>query len=187
MPITALDPHTALIVVDLQKGTTSRPTAHPIDQVVARAAELVSAFRGRGLPVVLARFDPSTSAPRRSELGGAPGTVPPEFAEFVPDISATDQDIVVTKGGWSAFTGTGLAPTLRERGVTQVVLAGVATTFGVESTARSAHDEGFHVTVATDAVTDPVAESHERAVRGLFRILGETGETADIVNALGQP
>lgn len=88
-----------------------------------------------------------------------------------------------TRQGWDAFHGTGLDALLRERGVTQVVLAGLATGFGVESTARSAHDLGYHVVLVTDAMTDPGAERHEAAVRGLFPALGETTTTAQLLAA----
>jgi isochorismate hydrolase len=78
---------------------------------------------------------------------------------------------------------------LKERGVTQVVIAGVATSFGVESTARQAYDDGYNVTLAIDAMTDVRAESHEHSVTRVFPVLGETGSTADILallDAIGQ-
>lgn len=65
------------------------------------------------------------------------------------------------------------------------VLAGIATSIGVESTARSAYEHGYHVTVATDAVTDMSAEAHENSVERIFPRLGETGTTAAIIKLLG--
>ena len=53
MPLTTLDPKTALIVIDLQKGVVGLPTAHPTVDVVKRTAALADAFRHHGLQVVL--------------------------------------------------------------------------------------------------------------------------------------
>lgn len=187
MPISALDPNTALVVIDLQQGTTAYPSAHPITNVITNAVALAAAFRGNGLPVVLVRFDPSQTPAGRTELGGPRGPVPPEFMEFVPELAPQTGDIVVTKGAWSALAGTDLADTLARRGVTQLVLAGVATSFGVESTARQAYDAGFNVTIAVDAITDPRAESHEHSVNGVFRVLGEAATTDEILALLTGP
>ena len=69
-------------------------------------------------------------------------------------------------------------------GVTQVVIAGVATSYGVESTAREAYDLGYHVTVAADAITDPTPEGHSHALNRVFPVLGQTGTTAEIIAML---
>ncbi len=53
MSLTQLDDISALVVIDLQKGIVGVPTAHPADEIVARAARLAQAFREHGLPVVL--------------------------------------------------------------------------------------------------------------------------------------
>ncbi|MFT4218028.1 MAG: cysteine hydrolase [Micropruina sp.] len=184
MPITTLDPAAALIVVDLQQGTTAAQTAHPIEGVIDNAERLAAAFRERGLPVVLVRYDPAQAPVGRTELGGRMPEVPPGFTDPVAGLPSGPGDLVVTKGGWSAFAGTGLHDQLAGLGVTQVVLAGVATSFGVESTARAAYDLGYHVTVVTDAITDRIPDAHERCVAGVFRVLGETGSTDDVIALL---
>ncbi|MFT4221311.1 MAG: cysteine hydrolase [Microbacterium sp.] len=184
MPITTLDPATALIVIDLQKGTTAAQTAHAVEGVIDNAARLVDTFRRRGLPVVFVRFDPSQAPTGRAELGGRLPEVPADFTEFVPELQPAPDDLVVTKGPWSAFSGTGLQEKLAARGITQVVLTGVATSFGVESTARAAYDLGYNVTIVTDATTDRIPDAHDRSVAGVFRILGETGTTDDVLALL---
>ncbi|MFT4214612.1 MAG: isochorismatase family cysteine hydrolase [Microbacterium sp.] len=184
MPITTLDPATALIVIDLQKGTTAAPMAHPVESVIGNAARLAAAFRERGLPVVLVRFDPAQAPTGRAELGGRMPEVPPQFTEFVVGLQPALGDLVITKGPWSAFSGTGLHDELAARGVTQVVLVGVATSFGVESTARAAYDLGYNVSIVTDAITDRFPDAHERCVAGVFRILGETGTADDVIAQL---
>ena len=91
---------------------------------------------------------------------------------------------MVTKRTWSAFAGTRLDELLRARDVTQLVIVGVATSFGVESTARDAYDAGFNLTFAVDAITDLRAESHDHSLARVFPVLAETGSTADVLAAL---
>ncbi|MBI0384557.1 isochorismatase family protein, partial [Streptomyces albiflaviniger] len=94
-------------------------------------------------------------------------------------------DIVVTKHTWGAFHGTDLDLQLRRRGATQVVLGGIATSIGVESTARAAYAHGYHVTLATDAMTDMDADAHRNSVEKIFPRLGETDSTDAIIGLLG--
>ena len=91
---------------------------------------------------------------------------------------------MVTKRARSAFADTGLEAWLRQQGVTQVVIAGVSTSAGVESTARQAFDQGFHVTFAVDAMTDTSAEVHEHSLTRVFPRLGERGTVAEIISLL---
>ncbi|MEU7581265.1 isochorismatase family protein [Streptomyces sp. NPDC041068] len=183
MTATVLDPTTALVLVDLQKGITALPTVHPSQQIVERAAVLADAFRERGLPVVLVRV--TGGAPGRTEAPARGGEPPADWAELVPELGRGDGDIVVTKQQWGAFYGTDLDLQLRRRGVTHVVLAGIATSIGVESTARAAHEHGYHVTVAVDAVTDLDADAHRNSVEKIFPRLGETDTAEAIVKLLG--
>ena len=93
-------------------------------------------------------------------------------------------DHLVTKRTWGAFTNTELETHLRQSGVTQVVIAGVATSAGVESTARHAHELGFNVALAVDAMTDMSADAHHNSITRIFPRLGETGTTPEIVDLL---
>lgn len=185
MALTTLDPKPAFIVIDLQKGIVGLPVAHPIDTVLGNAASLASAFRRHDLPVVLVNV--VGGAPGRTEAGwsrsGQP--FPPDWAELADELDAQPSDIRVTKRRWGAFHGTSLDVQLRDLGVTQVVLAGVATSAGVESTARAAHEHGYHVVLATDAMTDGDAEMHRNSVERIFPKLGETATTAEILAMLG--
>lgn len=184
MALTVLDPRTALVVIDLQKGITGLPTAHPAEDVLEHSAELAAAFRAHGLPVALVNV--TGGAPGRTESGGAgSGERAADWAELREELGAGPDDILVTKKTWGAFHGTGLDMELRRRGVTQVVLAGIATSIGVESTARAAHEHGYHVAVATDAVTDMDADAHRHAVEKVFPRLGETGTSEEVRALLG--
>jgi nicotinamidase-related amidase len=184
MPLSTLDPKTALIVIDLQKGVVTIPVAHPIDEIVQRSATLAAAFRKHGLPVVLVNVD--GGAPGRTETGPPAGaTRPADWAELVQELDPQPSDLKVTKRTWGAFHGTDLDAQLQAHGVTQVVVTGVATSAGVESTARAAHEHGYNVVLATDAMTDRSADAHANSVEQIFPRLGETATTTEILEKLG--
>ncbi|HSZ50503.1 MAG TPA: isochorismatase family protein [Caulobacteraceae bacterium] len=183
MALTALDPNTALLVVDLQKGIVGLPSIHPIGAVVERARALLDAFRARHLPVVL--INAAGVAPGRTEQPARPPKQLPEgFTDFIPELDLQPDDIVVTKRTWGAFATTDLEARLKSIGVTQVVVVGVATGTGVEATARQAFEAGFNVTLALDAMTDVRAEAHDHSLRTVFPRLGETGTAQDIIQLL---
>jgi len=185
MPVSKLDPRTALIVVDLQKAVLSFPSAHPIANLVNNARALAAAFRRHSLPVVLVNV--VGMAPGRAEQGYSGGALPPDFAELIPALDVQPHDHLVSKKTWGAFTGTDLGHYLESAGVTQVVICGVATSIGVESTARQAYELGYNVTLAVDAMTDLNADAHVNSIERLFPRLGETGTTQDIVALLDRP
>jgi nicotinamidase-related amidase len=183
MAITTLDPKTALIVIDLQKGIVGMSAAHPGTDVVKRAAALAEAFRRHRLPVVLVNVD--SLAPGRTEQQ-APNLAafPADWTELVPELNRQPEDHTATKRTWGAFTNTGLNEHLKSLGVTQVVIAGIATSAGVESTARQGHELGYHVTLAVDAMTDRSTEAHTNSITRIFPRLGETGTTQEITALL---
>ncbi|WP_037605910.1 isochorismatase family protein [Streptacidiphilus rugosus] len=181
MNATVLDPNSALILIDLQKGISAFAAEHGGAEVIANSERLASAFRARGLPVVLVNV--TGGALGRTSMPRPQGERPADWAELV--IPAQSGDITVTKQTWGAFHNTALDAELRGRGVTQVVVAGIATSMGVESTARAAHEHGYHVTVASDAVTDPDRVSHEHSLTRVFPKLGETGTTDELIKLLG--
>jgi len=182
MTFTTLDPKTALIVIDLQKGLVGYPTIHPIGGVLSAATVLASAFRRRGLPVVLVNV--TGGAPGRTERSHSTEGLPADWADLVPELDAQPNDLLITKKTWGAFTNTDLEARLKALGVTQLVLAGIATSIGVESTARHAYELGFNVTLALDAMTDLSLEAHDNSVARIFPRLGETGSAQEIVDLL---
>jgi nicotinamidase-related amidase len=182
MTVTTLDPKTALIVIDLQKGIVSLPVAHAIAEVVTRARTLTDAFRAHGLPVVLVNV--TGGAPGRTERPRTSGPFPDGWTDLIPELDRQPSDIVVTKRTWGAFASTNLDEQLKALGVTQVVIVGVATATGVESTARQAYEQGFNVTLAIDAMTDMRPEAHDYSIAQVFPRLGETGTTQEIVDLL---
>ncbi len=180
-----LDPVPALVVIDLQKGITGMPTAHPAAEIIGRAARLARAFRERGLPVVLVHV--IAPPPGRIDAGPRKFSFAADWAELVPDLDQQPADHVVSKRSWGAFIGTSLDEYLRARGVTQIVLTGISTSAGVESTARSAYDYGYNVALVVDAMTDRDAESHRNSVEKIFPRLGETDTTENVLNLLNSP
>src|SRR3954451_17610245 len=156
MPVTKLDNITALILIDLQSGIVSSQTAHPAVEVVRNASVLADAFRRHRLPVVLVNV--VGTAPGRVEQSQNLAGLPAGWSDLVPELNQRPSDYRITKRTWGAFTNTGLEAKLKQLGVTQVVIAGISTSIGVESTARFAYELGFNVTLAVDAMTDTSAE-----------------------------
>ncbi|MFF5227928.1 isochorismatase family protein [Dactylosporangium sp. NPDC000521] len=162
---------TALIVVDLMPRIVEQDMGpHRGADVVARAAELATAARNAGGTVVLVRVERPNVAEQ------------PPGSGFVPEMEPQDGDVVIVKRTIGAFYGTGLADRLRERGVDTVVMAGIATTMGVESTARAAADHGFEVVFAADAMSGMTAAEHEHALTVTLPRFGAVHDTAHVVN-----
>jgi nicotinamidase-related amidase len=183
MPLTTLDPNTALIVIDLQKGVLNGNFIHPIGEVIDRTCALIDVFRAKNLPVVL--INVAGQAPGRTEQGPRIITSFSEgWTDLLPQLDRQPSDIVVTKRSRGAFATTDLERQLKARGVTQVVVTGVATSGGVEATARQAYEQGFNVSLALDAMTDVRKEAHEYSIRSVFPRLGETGSTQEIISLL---
>lgn len=180
MPLTKLDSTPALVVIDLQKGIVGLPTA--AGEIISRSAQLARAFRERGLPVVLVNV--TGAAPGRTDAGPHKFAFPADWSEFVSELEQHPDDHIVTKQRWGAFIGTSMDGYLRQRGVTQVVLTGVATSIGVESTARSAYDHGYNVALVVDAMTDMDLDAHRHSVEKIFPRLGETAKTDDVLKLL---
>ncbi len=189
MPVTTIDARTALLVVDLQTGVVRSAAgrlageAPSMAQVLDRARALIDAFRRHGLPVVL--INVAGGAPGRTdEPARFSGPLPEGFADFVPELGQRPDDLTVTKHSWGAFAGTDLDARLRAMGITQVIVVGVATGTGVESTARQAFEQGYNVTLAVDAMTDMRASAHRYSLENVFPRLGETGTAQDVIDHL---
>ena len=176
-----LDKNAALILIDLQKGVVAAapPSAA---EVVARASQLARAFRERGLPVVLVNV--AGRAPGRTDAGPPKMSFPPDWTELVPELDQQPGDYLVTKHRLGAFIGTQLDVYLRQHGVTQIVLAGISTSIGVESTARNAFDLGYNVAFVTDAMTDRDPDNHRHSVEKIFPRLGENARTDEVLTML---
>jgi nicotinamidase-related amidase len=179
MPLTKIDSVAALLVIDLQKGIVGMQTApYPADEIVARTAQLARAFRGRGLPVVLVNV--TAAAPGRTDAGPRKFAFADDWPEFAPELQRQAGDYVVSKKSPGAFIGTALQDILRQRGVTQIFLAGIATSMGVEATGRSAYDHGYNVVYVLDA------QVHRHSAEKIFPRTGETATTQEVLTMLNQ-
>lgn len=179
MTLSTLDTISALVVIDTQKGIVSLPTVHPSADIVDRIRQLTQAFRKRNLPVILVNV--AGLAPGRTETGMKGFNPPAEWIELIDELEHQPEDHLITKHRWGAFHGTALDDLLRGSGATQVVLAGIATSMGVESTARSAYDLGYNVALAVDAMTDLNHDAHKHSVEKIFPMLGEISTTDEVL------
>jgi nicotinamidase-related amidase len=186
-----LDPRTtALVLIDLQNRVVSMPVAPRSGQdVVAAASKLLEAFRSRGALVVLVRvafhdgrdlLQPQADEPSPLRAG----ELPPDWAELVPQLAPRPGELVITKHQWGAFYGTELDLQLRRRGIRTIVLSGIATNIGVESTARDAYERGYEQVFVEDAMADRSGEAHAFVVKTVFPRIGRVRSTADVVAAL---
>jgi nicotinamidase-related amidase len=186
-----LDPRTtALLLIDLQQGIVGRPFApRSGGEVVQNAARLAAVFRAAGATVVLVRvafhpdFKDFLNVPVDAPAGFSPGALPANWAEYSPEMGPQPGDVLITKRQWGAFHGTELDLQLRRREVRTLVVGGIITNIGVESTARSAYEHGYAQVLVEDAMTSSSAELHDFAVRHIFPRLGQVRSTEQVLAA----
>jgi len=181
----------ALVAVDLQEGILRVPfVPHSAASVLKNGVRLAKSFREIGAPVVLTRvtwaadFADALAQKVDRPVPMPPGGLPADWAELSAELKVAPSDIVITKRQWNAFHGTELDLQLRRRGIKTVVLCGIATNMGVESTARTAYELGYQVVFAEDAMSSVAPGMHEFAVQGLLPMLGLVRTTEQIIGAL---
>jgi nicotinamidase-related amidase len=185
-----LDPATtALVLIDLQQGILPYAKA-PYDDaaVMARAVPLAAAFHARRAPVVRVKvgFSADGGDVLKSvvDAPNPPAPVPADWLDDPTDLPTRPGDIAILKRQWGAFHGTELDLQLRRRGIRTLVLAGIATAVGVESTARVAWELGYDLVFAEDATSGPDAAMHANSFGKVFPRLGRVRKTADVLAAL---
>jgi nicotinamidase-related amidase len=182
----------ALVVIDIQKGIVALGKLEPNSpaEVVANVSKLVSKFREMGLPVFLVHvgfidgkevLHPMLDQPPQWGSGSAR---PADWMDFVDEIKPTQRDIVITKRQWGAFYGTELDLQLRRRKIETIVLCGVSTNMGVETTARDAHQYGYNQVFATDAMAANSKDEHEASIKHVFPKIGLLRTTSEIISAM---
>jgi nicotinamidase-related amidase len=182
---------TALVVIDLQKGVLSMPAEpHTGQEVVGNAARLARTFRKHQMPVFLVHVTPSADMKDRlspvadSETWrGSPATA--DWSEIIPELEPQRGDFIITKRQWGAFYGTELDLQLRRRRIDTIVLCGISTAYGVESTARFAYEYGYQQIFVEDAMSARTREEHDHAVRVIFPRIGRVRKTEEVLKALG--
>ena len=146
---------------------------------------MAQAFREKGATVVYAHvlLDQMVRTPADRPRPSA-GDLPPDASEIVPEAGLQPGDLVVTKRQPGAFYGTDLDQLLRRRGIETIVLGGIATNIGVESTARAAQDIGYALVFAEDAMATGDAAMHRFAVESIFPTMGRVRRVDEIVAML---
>jgi nicotinamidase-related amidase len=179
---------TALVLIDLQNGIMGRTLApYSSSDVVARGAQLAAALRAKGGTVVYVRVDLTDMLhlPVDAPTWDPNAPPPPAVAsELVPDSGYQAGDLVITKRHWGAFYGTELDQQLRRRRIRTIMLGGVATNFGVESTARAAHDRGYELIFVEDAMSSLSAEAHGFVVENIFPRMGRVRRMEQVLTEL---
>ena len=181
---------TALVMIDLEHGIVGRELApYKGTEVVQRCAGLAEQFRRAGGTVVYVHvmLDELLRLPADRPMMPPDAPRPPKQAsELVPEAGYQEgKDILITKRQWGAFHGTPLDQLLRRAGVQTIVMAGIATNFGVESTARGAIEHGYAVVFAEDAMTTMSREMQEFAVKNVFPVIGRVSSAAEVEAAIG--
>ena len=187
-----LDPAaTALVLIDVQKGTLALPLApHPPGTVVANSVRLASRFAQAGATVIFVRVGFSEDyADRPSGVTDIPmvlppGGFPPDWSEPAAELGPIRPDVVIRKRQWSAFHGTELDLQLRRRRIAHVVIGGLMTNFGVESTARDAWQHNYGTIVAEDASSSLSADLHAFAIRHTLPRVSQVRSTDEILAGL---
>lgn len=182
---------TALVLIDVQNGTLAMPMApHGPRDIIERSATLARHCAAAGVTVVLVRVAFAENyADRPHSLVDAammlpPGGMPAAWWEFPAEIAAIKADVLVTKRQWSAFYGTELDLQLRRRGITTIILGGLMTNFGVESTARDAWQHNYSVVLAEDVSSSLNAEMHNFAIANTLPRVAMVRPAAEIMAAL---
>jgi nicotinamidase-related amidase len=185
----SFDPQAAaLVLIDLQHSNVGRALApYSGDQVVEHCVRLATKLREHGGTVVYVRVNVHellhlpADAPLRAPDAPPP---PPDASELVAQAGFQPTDILVTKRQWGAFYGTDLEQQLRRRGIRTVLLGGIATNMGVESTARAAFDMGYELVFVEDAMTSLNDDAHRFVTQNIFPRMGRVRSTADVLAAL---
>ncbi|PJI38700.1 hydrolase [Ferrovibrio sp.] len=188
-----LDPRsTALVLIDLQKGIMPLARGpHTVDTVLQNAAALTQRARGLNMPVVLVRVGWSAGygdMPRQPvdlPIAAPPDALPDSWFELAPELDAQPADILILKRQWNAFHGTELDLQLRRRGVVTMILGGISTNLGVESTARAGWEHGYNVVLAEDACSAVHGDAaHRFSIETIMPRVSRVRRSRDILSAL---
>lgn len=184
---------TALVVIDLQNGIANRErklSPYPADQVIENASRLVQAFTAKGAFAVLVRVSSidGKDMPRpETDLNMPSPSFQEGWDDFVPQLACFQNVHRVTKRQWGAFYGTDLDLQLRRRGIDTVVLCGISTGIGVDTTAREAYQHGYHQIFVEDAMAARTREEHDYVCQCIFPRIGRIRTTSQVVELLLRP
>ncbi|MBV7272410.1 hydrolase [Clostridium sp. PL3] len=180
----------ALVLIDLQNGITAReisPSPYTSEEVIQNASKLVNAFSEKGAFIVLVRvstIDGKDMVRPKTDLKASGMKYPEGWDNLVPEIADTKNAHIITKRQWGAFYGTDLDLQLRRRGIDTIILGGISTNIGVDTTAREAYQHGYNQIFVEDAMTAVTKEEHEYVCKYIFPRIGKIRTTKEIVSSL---
>ncbi|MBW7454748.1 isochorismatase family protein [Paenibacillus sepulcri] len=181
---------TALVVIDLQNGIAApgrQCAPNSVEQVIGQASKLVEAFTEKGAFVVLVRvstLDGKDMLMPKTDAKPNAMQWPEGWDNLIPELSDFKNAHVVTKRQWGAFFGTDLDLQLRRRGIDTVVLCGISTSIGVDTTAREAFQHGYNQVFVEEAMTATAQEEHDYVVKTIFPRMGKIRTTEEVVLAM---
>ena len=185
-----LEPRTtAAVIIDLQTAIVAMSGPHG-PPAVENCQAIADALRLAGGYVVWVRvgfapdFSDALVQPADQPAARPEGGLPPEWMAFDPTVTVDPADHHVTKHQWGAVYGTDLELQLRRRGIKTVIMGGISTNFGVESTARELWELNYSLVFAEDAMASRTPEMHRFPVENIFPRMGLVRSTADILGAL---
>ncbi|MFL0167005.1 MULTISPECIES: hydrolase [Clostridium] len=178
----------ALVLIDLQNGIAGRELSpHTSEEVLQNASKLVKAFSDKGAFIVLVRvstIDGKDMVKPKTDLKATGMKYPEGWDNLVPEIADTKNAHIVTKRQWGAFYGTDLDLQLRRRGIDTIILGGISTNIGVDTTAREAYQNGYNQIFVEDAMTAVTKEEHDYVCKYIFPRIGKLRSTKEIVSSL---
>jgi nicotinamidase-related amidase len=180
---------TAIVVIDLQKGIASLPAEpHSAKEVVDNTVKLLIALRENNAAIFLVHVTRSSDLKDAlhpvSEASFPMRTFSQDWSDYLPELNIQPTDFLITKHQWGAFYGTELDLQLRRRGIDTIILCGISTNFGVESTARFAYELGYNQIFVEDAMSSSIKEAHEATIKYIFPRLGLIRNTDDVLAAI---
>lgn len=177
---------TALVLIDLQNAILSRDTKpYTALAVTQRCRAMAEAFRAKGGTVVYVRvlLDKVLSLPVDEPMS-LPKELPAAASEIAEAAGMQSGDLLISKRHWGAFAQTPLEEELRKRGIGTVVLGGISTNIGVESTLRQGTGLGFAFITVEDACSTSTPEMQKFAFTTIFPRLSRVRTTQQILEAL---
>ena len=168
-----------------------------VDSVLANTVAFITAMADSGMtliatPIVLtadyrAMANPVGILNTMKESGAfKEGSV---GAETIPEILACGDRIqyVTGKVGFNAFANTALADVLRDKGITDVLVAGQVTSLCIDSTGRAAYERGYDVTIVADCTSSRTATEHDFFCDVVFPLYGRAKTTTEVLGELMEP
>ncbi len=187
--------HTALVVWDVQNALVN--SIFNKQEFLSSLKKIVGKAREKGVPVLYSKITPLPpqynsswaiySTMRRYGVDD-PAKLPPFMkpgtpdAEIASDVAPAGDDLVIPKHTASFFIGTHVEYLLRNKGIETILFTGIATEFGVASSARDASNRGFYPVVLSDAVSSRSKDMHEYALK-ILEQMAIVASSVDLLKA----